>query len=153
MGSGNYVLPAVRAKGVYLDSNKTLNEVFYPVGSIFQSTSSTSPASLYGGSWERIEGRFLLGTSSSYSVSSTGGEAEHTLSIDEMPSHQHTYFNDKPPDENTNEVNPGYYSLGANNYTMIGSYQKIDLSTPAGGDQSHNNMPPYYSAYIWRRVA
>lgn len=151
--SGNYVSPAVRAKGVYLDSNKTLSEVFYPVGAIFQSTSSTSPASMYGGSWEKIEGRFLLGTSSRYSVSSTGGEAEHTLSIAEIPSHAHHYTDWKPPEENTNEVNPGSYSLGGNNYTIIGSYERTNVSESTGGGQSHNNMPPYYSVYIWRRVA
>ena len=63
-GSGNYITPATRSKGVYFSSNKTLDDLVFPVGFIYQSTSSTSPASLYGGSWERIQGRFLLGTSS-----------------------------------------------------------------------------------------
>ena len=152
-GSGNYITPATRSKGVYFSSNKTLDDLVFPVGFIYQSTSSTSPASLYGGSWERIQGRFLSGTSSNYTVSSTGGEAEHTLSIDEIPSHAHHYTDCKPPEENTNEVNPGCYSPGGNNYTIIGSYEDTKVSESTGGGQSHNNMPPYYAVNIWRRTA
>lgn len=164
--SGNYVSPAVRAKGVYLDSNKTLSEVFYPVGAIFQSTSSTSPASMYGGSWEKIEGRFLLGTSSRYSVSSTGGEAEHTLITEEMPKHRH-----RPASSMNGYLNladngnlyitydssqlSGTMRVFGNGYTGYngGNSDESDGSDGEGYGDPHNNMPPYYSVYIWRRVA
>ena len=62
----------------------------YPVGAIYISTSATSPATLFGGSWTRIEGKFLLGANSTYTAGSTGGEAAHTLTAAEMPSHTHT---------------------------------------------------------------
>ena len=61
----------------------------YPVGSIYMSVSSTSPATLFGGTWERIQGRFLLGASSTYGAGTTGGEATHALSAAEMPTHNH----------------------------------------------------------------
>ena len=163
--SGNYVLPSVRAKGVYLDSNKTLSEVLYPVGAIFQSTSSTSPASMYGGNWERIEGRFLLGTSSSYNVSSTGGEAEHTLITEEMPKHRH-----RPAASMDGYLNladngnlyitydstqlSGTMKAFGNGYTGFngGDSEETDDASGEGYGYPHNNMPPYYSVYIWRRV-
>ena len=63
------------------------------VGMIVQSTTLDTEAkviAIYGGtSWSKIEGRFLLGVSSSYAVNSTGGEATHKLTTAEMPSHSH----------------------------------------------------------------
>ena len=64
------------------------NEI-YPVGSIYMSVNSTSPASLFGGTWEQLKDRFLIGAGNSYEVNATGGEATHTLTIDEMPKHSH----------------------------------------------------------------
>ena len=164
--SGNYVLPAVRANGVYLESNKTLSEVFYPVGAIFQSTSSTSPASMYGGSWEKIEGRFLLGTSSRYSVSSTGGEEKHTLITEEMPKHRHRPANSMNGYLNLADNGNLYITYDStqltntmrvfgNGYTGFngGNSEETDDASGEGYGNPHNNMPPYYSVYIWRRVA
>lgn len=68
----------------------TLLDLVYPVGSIYCSTKSTSPASLMGGTWSAISGKFLLGTNSTYTLGSTGGEATHTLTTNEMPTHKHT---------------------------------------------------------------
>lgn len=68
---------------------KDIINIVYPVGSIYMSVNSTSPASLFGGTWERIKDRFLLAAGDTYSAGSTGGEAQHTLTVDEMPSHYH----------------------------------------------------------------
>lgn len=62
----------------------------YPVGAIYVSTVSTSPASIFGGTWEQIQNRFLLAAGSSYSAGSTGGEAAVTLTTAQMPSHNHS---------------------------------------------------------------
>ena len=66
----------------------TLDDV-YPVGSIYMSVNSISPATLFGGTWQKIEDKFLLASGPSYSNGATGGEAEHTLTIAEMPTHYH----------------------------------------------------------------
>ena len=66
-------------------------KTIYPVGAIYISVNSTSPGTLFGGSWERIQDRFLLSAGSSYSAGSTGGSATHTLTASEMPSHTHTF--------------------------------------------------------------
>lgn len=81
----------------------TLKEVFqawrknllldaHPVGSLYWSSNATDPTSLFGGSWERIKDKFILAAGDSYSRGSTGGEAVHTLSVSEMPSHTHTQY-------------------------------------------------------------
>ena len=54
------------------------------------SNDPTSPASFIGGTWERIEGEFIMGASSAYPVGTTGGSATHTQTTAEMPSHSHS---------------------------------------------------------------
>lgn len=62
----------------------------FPVGAIYMSVNNTDPSTLFGGTWERISGRFLLAADSTYTAGSTGGEANHKLTAAEMPSHTHT---------------------------------------------------------------
>jgi microcystin-dependent protein len=69
---------------------EVLNHV-YPVGSIYMSVVSTSPAELFGGTWEQLKDRFLLGAGDTYTAGDTGGAANHTLTVDEMPSHNHSF--------------------------------------------------------------
>lgn len=54
------------------------------------SNDPTSPASFIGGTWERVEGEFIMGASSAYPVGTTGGSATHTQTVPEMPSHNHS---------------------------------------------------------------
>ena len=63
----------------------------WPVGSIYMSVNSTNPGTLFGGTWQRLKDRFLLGAGDTYAAGSQGGEATHTLTIDEMPAHSHVY--------------------------------------------------------------
>ena len=61
----------------------------YPVGSIYMSVNSTNPGTLFGGTWAQIQDRFLLACGSTYANGATGGEATHTLTENEMPTHKH----------------------------------------------------------------
>ena len=149
------MVPTTRSSCVYFDDNTTLTKLsFYPVGAIYQSTGSTSPASLFGGSWERIQGRFLLGTSSSYSVTATGGEAKHTLTESEMPRHRH-WGSDSGHnfliDLNKHVVSDEFAMLTSS--TASYKYAVTGGTAYTGGGESHNNMPPYYAVNIWRRTA
>lgn len=118
----------------------------YPVGSIYQSTSSTSPSSLFGGTWEQIKDVFLLAAGKTYAAGSTGGEATHTLTVEEMPAHGH--------DSRDLGINwsPGNFQFLAQ-YSNEGSPKGRALTTTnTGGGKSHNNMPPYRAVYMWRRL-
>lgn len=114
----------------------------YPVGSIYMSANSTSPATLFGGTWEQIQDTFLLSAGSTYTAGDTGGEATHTLTVDEIPSHTHTYFEI--------DINAGQ-GRQANWGNDI--YGRTTNTGSTGGGQAHNNMPPYLVVYMWKRTA
>lgn len=77
-----------------LDSVETKENILkavYPVGSIYMSMTDTNPNVLFGfGTWEQVKDRFLLSAGDTYKAGNTGGEATHSLTVDEMPSHKHT---------------------------------------------------------------
>lgn len=87
----------IKTLSFQITNNTTSGSMFlkvYPVGSIYISTSSENPGNIYGGTWEEYgKGRTLVGVDSNDSDFSTveklGGEKTHTLTIDEMPSHNH----------------------------------------------------------------
>lgn len=121
-------------------------DLFYPIGSIYMSINSVSPDILFGGQWEQIKDRFLLACGDIYENDKTGGEASHKLTIPEMPSHSHEiygYYNMTP--------SGGNYVAGA----VVASYPQHYGNYPAstGGNQPHNNMPPYLTVYVWKRIA
>lgn len=117
-----------------------LLDLIYPVGSVYINVKNVSPEDFLGGIWEQIQGRFLLAASSTYPVGSTGGEATHTLTINEMPSHTHGLT--------------GAASTGTTGHSLVyqeKQYQFLNTA-PSGGGQAHNNMPPYLSVYMWKRT-
>lgn len=67
-----------------------LGQVMYPVGSVYHSFNTTSPASIFGGSWSALNNQFLL--SSNGNINTTGGEWNHTLNTNEMPNHTHQVY-------------------------------------------------------------
>ena len=141
-------------------SNFVLDNV-YPVGSIYMNVNSTNPGTLFGGTWEQIQGRFLLGMSSSYPAGSQGGEATHTLSTNEMPDHSHSFIyhetnNDKSFNGyNVNKIGTAYPELLGVNMAIGADWSSSGylMLSSIGGNQAHNNMPPYLSVYIWKRTA
>lgn len=122
-------------------------DLHYPVGSIYLSINSTSPATLFGGTWEQIQDRFLLAAGETYNAGDIGGEAEHTLTIDEMPSHNHKQ------NVTANSGGTGVRQDWDKDQTGLNQYDQGIYTANAGGDQAHNNMPPYLTVYMWKRVS
>lgn len=135
-------------------SKSQILDMFYPVGTIYQTTDSTfDPEDKWGGTWEYIKGRFLLSDSNDYTVGETGGEATHTLTVQELPSHTHTMYvnNDGSssswsPTTGTYLVKPDYVTTSTKNYAG-----KL-AQNGAGLDNAHNNMPPYLVVRTWKRT-
>lgn len=142
---------------------KSAIDMVYPVGSIYMSVNSTNPASLFGGTWEQIKDRFLLAAGDTYSAGSTGGEAQHTLTVDEMPEHRHLPYVDGSTDSSSYRLFMGsdaWYndSAGTSQFRVTGDYNTrykgFEANTNSvGGSQPHNNMPPYLTVYMWKRTA
>lgn len=121
----------------------------YPVGSIYMSVNSTNPRTLFGGTWTQLKDRFLLGAGSTYTNGSTGGEASHTLTVNEMPSHTHPQYVTVSSGGSLS-ANCDYDSYSSGNARK--SAQNVSTGTTGGGN-SHNNMPPYLVVYMWQRTS
>ena len=126
-----------------------LRNIFYPVGTIYMSTSSTNPQTFIGGTWVQIQDTFLLAAGTTYVAGSSGGEATHTLTTDEMPSHSHTVYG--------TTANHGQGWDDTSHPRAEVWVDKTNDRNPyvasSGGGQAHNNMPPYLTVYMWKRTA
>jgi len=158
-------------------------DAIYPVGSIYMSVNAANPGTLFGGTWEQITGRFLLGTGHcgqnsdttfgnidspdgwSAPSGTTGGEDFHTLNVGEMPAHSHTPLGAEDwgiAEYRSVPNKSGIWSgpIQTGDGLMLGAvndgntYIALRSNTGnTGGGGRHNNMPPYFAVYIWRRTA
>ena len=133
-------------------------DLVYPIGSIYISEKNTSPETLFGGTWVQIEDTFLLSAGDTYSAGSSGGEASHTLTIAEMPAHTHNFAQGGSAfviGSNTNHdhltLNSGFYSM-ENGGWFYDHRKNLSSIASTGNSQAHNNMPPYYTVYMWKRT-
>lgn len=133
----------------------------YPVGSIYMSVNNTDPGTLFGGTWEQLKDRFLLGAGDTYTAGGTGGEATHKLTAAEsgVPTHNHGLSSNKyvmaVPDGTSVTRSSGATGSG-NNYlhsTNAVTCASIQANTAADASSAHNNMPPYLVVYMWKRTA
>ena len=164
-------------------SSATLDKI-YPIGSIYMSTTEDTVekvAERFGGSWEKIENRFLLGAGSSYAINTTGGASSvsytpagtntggavgnHTLTVAEMPAHEHAIANNYSGA--TDHGGPYQHILSFAGYGTT-YYQVSGYAGVAGGNGAHNHpftnptfngttatintMPPYQTVYMYKRV-
>ena len=148
------------------EGQASIVDIVYPIGAIYMSMEATNPSKLFGGLWERIGvGRMLISAGGGdgqviddntykgrgqttgitadvtfFPVGETGGELDHTLSIAEIPSHNHdAHIGSQKAFASGNVA--GYKD--ATGKKVTGSI---------GGDEKHNNMPPYLSVYMWKRT-
>ena len=131
----------------------------YPVGSIYITTNEQNPSEYIGGEWESYgEGRTIVGAGTGtdennvkkvFEVNQTGGEYQHTLTVNEMPSHNHAISSATLWAWNS--------SYPANAIELGGGksrWNPQNISTDAkGGSQAHNNIQPYVVTYIWKRIS
>lgn len=139
-----------------------IRDIIFPVGSIVQYTSdSIDPNTLIGGTWERIQGKFLFGADSSHAIGSEGGSETQTLTTANLPRHMHFTIRmaqgETSPDylhtvarsdfEHSQWENARYQLYGVDEEANSGK------SSYVGNGTAHNNMPPYLTVYIWKRTA
>lgn len=141
-------------------------DIIYPIGSIYMSVNSTSPSVLFGGTWEQITGRYLMGcgspntnTTNSYGALTDGqqtwtftngerlGEYSHRLTVSELPPHNHRLGLSEGGNVSGWGLN---YTANSPRYRYYGG---TDFCENTGGNAYHNNMPPTLVVYIWKRTA
>ncbi|MDY5930188.1 MAG: hypothetical protein SPJ27_09215 [Candidatus Onthovivens sp.] len=137
-------------------ADKYYPNAYYKVGDLFLTTRDENPSLRFGGTWELFgKGKTLVCVDDNdddfSTVKKTGGEKTHTLSVDEMPSHRHNenYGNEEWVDDN---------GTGSSAFGNAATYDqsktsKINVTSTVGGGQSHNNLQPYITCYIWIRTA
>ena len=127
-----------------------LLDIFYPIGSYYE-TSDTSfdPNVTWGGTWVKdSKGRVTVALDDSdadfKTISKTGGEKTHKLTINEMPSHNHpgAYWAQRE----------GYGNINIGS-TSAASRANISGIESVGGNQPHNNLQPYIVVVRWHRTA
>lgn len=181
--------------GANIDKGINLALSMYPVGSIYLSVNNVNPGTIFGGTWEQIKDRFLLAAGSTYAGGATGGAASHThtsaahthtsaahthttaghtLTVNEIPSHSHSFYGQVPRinvetsgsqkwghtteqswwfetvDSGTNYAGGGAsHSHGNTGSTTPGNTG----STTPGNTGSSSSLPPYLAIYVWKRTA
>ena len=134
------------------DFKRDLLEKVYPIGSYYWSSNNKSPSEIFGGSWTKINGRFLFASDSNHYVGETGGEEMVTLKINEIPSHSHNYdrfhYDQTRCGNSIPGSSEGWFPFVKKDY----DYYRSDSTTSTGGGCSHNNMPPFLTANCWKRT-
>lgn len=153
-GTGTLSLPVKTGTLALTSDISAVKTKFFPVGYIYITTSSASPAGIFGGTWERIKDKFLLAAGNTYTAGSTGGSADAVVVL-----HDHIEYG-----TNTGGAEDYRMAYKSETGTDYGVYYDPDGATAgskgvfvrtagAGVDGTGKNMPPYLAVYVWRRVA
>lgn len=137
----------------YIDKKiSDLLNMFYPVGSIYETMdSSFDPNKKWGGTWERIKGRVLIGVDENDSdfniAEKTGGEKTHTLVVSELPQHTHVNYAKRTNITINNSGNTHVTCHRSNSGAIVGN----NIGSTGEG-VAHNNLQPYITCFIWKRI-
>ena len=137
----------------YIDKKiSDLLNMFYPVGSVYETMdSSFDPNKKWGGTWERIKGRVLVGVDENDSdfntAEKTGGEKTHTLVVSELPQHTHANYAKRTNITINNSGNTHVTCHSSNSGATVGN--NIGRT---GEGVAHNNLQPYVTCFIWKRI-
>lgn len=138
-----------------------LNKI-YPVGSVYISTNDINPKSIFGGEWEQIKDRFLLAAGDIWGGGVIGGEETTKLTRTQLPyiggqftmHHAAISTNISNVDGcfTTDTLNYGKYKNGGDELSGANSIGRVIFDN-GGKDEAHNNMPPYLTVYMWKRIS
>lgn len=147
----------------------TIVDMIYPVGSIYMNVNPTDPQILFGGTWTRLKDRFLLGSGDTYANGSTGGSATVTLTSAQSGlkahghgmDHNHNHRHSLNKNFSTGSGSVSAYTVTSNRSTSTqytgydstaSSKKTTDNNTASNASEAHENMPPYLTVYMWKRI-
>lgn len=166
----NVANPTDGKDAVNLEFVTALAKVLVPVGYVFQwspvsngdvdlSTAEKVKNHFGFGTWEQIKDRFLLSAGDTFAVGTTGGEATHTITEDELPAHKHSLL-PRISNPSGDQITTSGYSIILTSDNLVAPNQTANIATVTAGDSGYtgnnkaqNNMPPYVAVYVWKRIA
>lgn len=132
----------------------TLLNFCYPIGSLYWSSKSTDPSTLFGGTWTQIKDRFVWAKGDNDTVNATGGAKTVTLTVNQIPSHTHTFTGSEVTTGGSSATNTGSESSHTHSYSHTHGYTPSGkIASTSGGtdnktasESSHtHNMEHYHS--------
>lgn len=148
------------AYAIYQQVLAAVVERDHPVGSLYISAEATSPASLFGGTWEQIKDCFILAAGDTYAAGSTGGSPTHTHDVSGNASigvTQNTTAYDSSGAILSTEFPINLYahtheydSIFDRSHTF---YSTLSCVKTKGNANEQSNLPPYTAMYVWKRIA
>ena len=149
-----------------------LRDLLYPVGSVYISTSSTEPSTLFGGTWQALENRFLMAAGSAYPAGEEGGQATHTIALSELPAHTHGFSGTTGTESRSHthgftavQRNTALTTLGSGNFGYESASEDTEeenqshthsfsgTTASAGSGSPMALLPPYLAVYMWERIS
>ena len=171
-GFGNKSSLKIGRAGQGIDIDGSLGASFinalYPVGAVIFSADNTNPGVRFTGTtWTQVaEGRFIAGVGTGNDGTNTQavpagndstGKYKHTLTEAELPSHNHKTFKDISSSTNNtaNFAARKDASGGSQNYAIQSTTETPDVfpTSNTGSGTAHNNTPPSFGLYVWKRTA
>ncbi len=128
-----------------------ISRLNYEVGELYLTTSELSPAERFGGTWEKIQGKFLFGATDAVAAGTEGGAQSVTLTRENLPIHTHQLYN-------SSQVGSAVYNTYGRYAVMsdeiVQAYREPYTMSDIG--LTYNDpiriLPPYFAVYIWRRI-
>lgn len=166
--------------GIFSQNNISLLDYCHPIGSLYFSINATEPSTLFGGTWQRIKDVFIFCAGNMYNAGDRGGEANVTLGINQLPSHNHSasssysgadFYIRHGKSAGTDIITGGFntsveagtgpsWGNGISTEKYQHNIDKVNISGTVsttigntGNGQAHNNMPPFLTYYCWQRTA
>lgn len=172
---GNLIVNSITANNIGGESttdNQSICNLIYPVGSIYMSVNEVEPSTLFGGTWEKLKDRFLLGSGDTFSNGATGGNSETTLTVANLPKHSHSFSATTNSSGNHTHTIAGIAGRVAGNWNgVVASANCSDRAwstcnttgnhthtvsgntNEVGNGDKFDNKPPYLVVNIWKRTA
>ena len=153
----NITVSSLPSGYVTVTMNSLINDI-YPVGSIYMSYKSTSPATLFGGTWEQLKNHFLFATNATSGdkggygngTGTSSGSTKLTAAQSGLPSHQHALQNANPGGTTVGWTNYGVDAITNKGYT---GNVRTGYTGGLSASEGHTHTIPYIEVYVWRRTA
>ena len=148
--AGSMVTPKITIQET-LVMTKAVLDAIYPVGSIYISVNSTSPTTLFGGTWERLKDKFLVGAGDTFNE--PGGSTTHSHALG---NNAYAKINHHGGNFYFEEIQVEAYKTsgrGGSSGEFYDSFSETDAIPLGGTTDSASNLPPYLPVYMWKRTA